>query len=153
MVSESVDRKWLMVMSNQLWFASNWLVSKPLCIKMTCLYLDSHTTQPRVQTWCILSIRCKTYHQWEKNTGASFFLERDVFHLWGTKKNFWVLRGIKPQTFGFSAPMFHHWATETLWWARPITKVLHYELSLDITLRCFVWMRDHKSCHSILIDC
>ena len=76
MASESVDRKWLMVMSNQLWFASNWLVSKPLCIKMTCLYLDSHTTQPRVQTWCILSIRCKTNHQWEKNTRASFFRER-----------------------------------------------------------------------------
>ena len=86
MASESVDRKWLMVMSNQLWFASNLLVSKPLCIKMTCLYLDSHTTQPRVQTWCILSIRCKTNHQWEKYTGASFFWREMFFICEGQRK-------------------------------------------------------------------
>ena len=25
----------------------------------------------------------------------------------------------KPQTFGFRVSIFYHWATETLWWARP----------------------------------
>ena len=36
------------------------------------------------------------------------------------KKNSESPWGIKPQTFGFHNLMLFHWATETLWWARPI---------------------------------
>ena len=43
-------------------------------------------------------------------------------HECGTKKNFESPSGIEPQTFGFHAPMFYHWATETLQWGRSITK-------------------------------
>ena len=35
------------------------------------------------------------------------------------RKKFESPWGNKAQTFGFQAPMLHHWATETLWWARP----------------------------------
>ena len=32
--------------------------------------------------------------------------------------------GIKPQAFGFRAPMLYHWATETPQWARSIMKLI-----------------------------
>ena len=32
--------------------------------------------------------------------------------------------GIKPQAFGFCAPMLYHWATETPQWARSIMKLI-----------------------------
>ena len=41
------------------------------------------------------------------------------YHERWTKESPW---GIKPQTFGFCTLMLYHWATETLWWARPIMK-------------------------------
>ena len=47
----------------------------------------------------------------------------------GQRKNSEYLRGIEPQTFRFRAPMLYQLATETLRWARSITK--------------FVW---HASC-------
>ena len=36
--------------------------------------------------------------------------------------------GIKPQTFGFHNLMLYHWATETLWWARPIVKLIYVHI-------------------------
>ena len=51
--------------------------------------------------------------------------EKDVFRLItsvGQRKNFESSWGIVPQTFGFRALMHYHWATETLRWARSITK-------------------------------
>ena len=46
------------------------------------------------------------------------------------RKNFETPWGIETQTFGFWALMLYYWATETLWWARPLqtsymTCVLH----------------------------
>ena len=51
--------------------------------------------------------------------------EKDVFRLItsvGQRKNFESSWGTLPQTFGFRALMHYHWATETLRWARSITK-------------------------------
>ena len=39
------------------------------------------------------------------------------------KENVEFPRGIEPQTW-FRAPMLYHWATETPWWAKPITKFM-----------------------------
>ena len=36
--------------------------------------------------------------------------------------------GIKPQTFGFRNLMLYYWATETLWWARPIVKFIYVHI-------------------------
>ena len=43
----------------------------------------------------------------------------------GQSKNSEFPSGIEPQTFGFRAAMLYHWATETLWWVRPITKFIY----------------------------
>ena len=43
----------------------------------------------------------------------------------GQRKNSEFPWGIEPQTFGFCTAMLYHWATETLWWVRPITKFIH----------------------------
>ena len=45
-------------------------------------------------------------------------------HERGTRKNSDSLWGIVPHTFGFRARMLFHWAAETLWWVRPIMKVI-----------------------------
>ena len=42
------------------------------------------------------------------------------YHERWTKESPW---GIKPQIFGFCTLMLYHWATETLWWGRPIYEV------------------------------
>ena len=43
----------------------------------------------------------------------------------GQRKNSEFPWGIEPQTFGFCTAMLYHWARETLWWERPITKFIH----------------------------
>ena len=45
-------------------------------------------------------------------------------HEHGTRKNSDSLWGIVPHTFGFRTRMLFHWAAETLWWVRPIMKVI-----------------------------
>ena len=54
-------------------------------------------------------------------------IKKDVFRLvmsvaW--RKNSESPWGIKPQTFTFHTPMLYHWTTETLQWARSITKFI-----------------------------
>ena len=46
-------------------------------------------------------------------------IEKDVFLSCRAWESPW---GIKPQTFGFCALTLYHWTTETLWWARHISK-------------------------------
>ena len=58
-------------------------------------------------------------------------IEKDGFCLVmsvGQRKNSESPRGIAPQTFGFLALMLYHWATETLWWMRSITKFIWHIL-------------------------
>ena len=46
--------------------------------------------------------------------------------MWDKEKNWEFPWGIEPQTFEFRAQMLFHWATETLWWARPkFTKFMY----------------------------
>ena len=47
--------------------------------------------------------------------------------------------GIKPQTFGFHNLMLYHWATETLWWARPIVKSYMFIYKI-IQIVCTLWL-------------
>ena len=52
-------------------------------------------------------------------------IKKDVFCLvanLGQRKSSESPRGIKPQNFGSCSLMLYHWATETLWWVKSITK-------------------------------
>ena len=54
-------------------------------------------------------------------------IKKEVFRLVtsvGQRKNSESPWGIKPQNFGFRAPILYHWAAETLRWARSITKFI-----------------------------
>ena len=55
-----------------------------------------------------------------------------VLSLAWDKKNSEFPQGIEPQTFGFRAPMFYHWATETPLWARSITKVISHSSCIPL---------------------
>ena len=65
------------------------------------------------------------------NITTTSCLEKDVFLSYqecGTKKNSEPPWGIKPQTFGFCTLILYHWATETPWWVRSITKFIWHVL-------------------------
>ena len=55
-----------------------------------------------------------------------------VLSLAWDKKNSEFPQGIEPQTFGFRAPMFYHWATETPLWARSITNIISHSSCIPL---------------------
>ena len=77
----------------------------------------------QIYLWMLESNGIQASNQWRGKK-----LEKDVFCLITSeeqRKNSESPWGIEPQTFGFCASMLYHWATETLWWARPITKFIY----------------------------
>ena len=55
-----------------------------------------------------------------------------VLSLAWDKKNSEFPQGIEPQTFGFRAPMFYHWATETPLWARSIINIISHSSCIPL---------------------
>ena len=106
--------------------------------------------------YCIKSHLCLVLHSLLIISVAmirrKMLVKKDVCHLvtsMGQRKKFleeskskspW---GIEPQTFRFWALMLYHWATETPWWVRSITKFIWHASSIllgsapsDSVLRC-----------------
>ena len=79
-------------------------------------------------------------------------IEKDGFCLVmsvGQRKNSESPWGIAPQTFGFLAPMLYHWATETLWWMRSITKFIWHTSCIRLGSAMSIGVQNPKACGSI----
>ena len=72
------------------------------------------------------SLNASRHGAW-KSLKTNKTIEKYVFRLVtsvGQRKNSESPWGIEPKTCKFRAPMLYHWATETLRWARSITKFI-----------------------------
>ena len=81
------------------------------------------------------TLRCSTTESQRLHGKRS--LLRSKFWFWscderGTRKTSESPWGMEPQTFGFRSPMLYHWATETPWWVKTLTKVIWYA-------SCILW--------------
>ena len=79
-------------------------------------------------------------------------IEKDGFCLVmsvGQRKNSESSRGIAPQTFGFLALMLYHWATETLWWMRSITKFIWHTSCTQLGSAMNIGVQNPKAWGSI----
>ena len=119
------------VLTNDSEFSCGCFLCLPLrlCLLLPAVGLSSKSAM--VSEYSVPSDDAKAYPQKITNITTTSCLEKDVFlsyHECGTKKNSEPPWGIKPQTFGFCTLILYHWATETPWWVRSITKFIWHVL-------------------------